>query len=98
MFIVNIKYTQPLDKIDEHLTAHRDFLRRYYATGQLIMSGPKVPRNGGVLVANVSTEAELETIIAEDPFYQNNLAEYQIIEFNPVLHSVDNMRQAFIEA
>jgi len=53
MFIVNIKYTQPLPKIDEHLIAHRDFLRRYYATGQLIMSGPKVPRDGGVLVANV---------------------------------------------
>jgi len=38
------------------------------------------------------TKAELEKIIAEDPFYQNNLAEYQIIEFNPVLHSVDDSK------
>lgn len=95
MFIITVEYTQPIEKIDAHLAEHRDFLRERYAAGQLIMSGPKVPREGGILIANASNKTDVEKMIAEDPFYKKGLAKYEIIEFDPVLHSVDNMRLAF---
>ncbi|WP_326943020.1 hypothetical protein [Aneurinibacillus migulanus] len=38
---------------------------------------------GGVILANVNTEEEIQTIIKEDPFFINKIAEYELIEFTP---------------
>ena len=86
MFIVLITYKVPLTIIDQHLAAHRDHLKQCYAKQQLLASGPQNPRTGGVLISPLTVRAEIETLIAQDPFHRNNLADYQIIEFSPVLH------------
>lgn len=83
MFILLLNYVQPLSLIESHLVAHRAFLDRHYALGHFIASGPQVPRKGGVILVKGLTREETEVILAEDPFYCEQLAEYQIIEFEP---------------
>ncbi len=36
---------------------------------------------------NAVSEQEIETIIAEDPFYIHNIARYEIIEFTPTKYT-----------
>lgn len=90
MYVISITYIQPIDVVEKHLQAHRDFLRQQYAAGYLIMSGPKNPRDGGVIIANAMPRNELDQLIAADPFCQYEVADYQVTEFEPVLHDMSN--------
>ncbi|EQK39538.1 YCII-related domain protein [[Clostridium] bifermentans ATCC 19299] len=80
MVIVNITYTVELDKIEQKLEEHIEFLNKYYANNKFICSGRKNPRTGGVILCNAYKE-EASEIIKEDPFYINKLGNYEIIEF-----------------
>ena len=47
MFIISLTYKVPLDRIDEELNNHVEFLKEQYALGNFQASGRKVPRTGG---------------------------------------------------
>ncbi|RYU90849.1 GTP cyclohydrolase [Mucilaginibacter terrigena] len=81
MFIINLYYTAPLEELDRHMEAHVKYLKKYYAADVFIMSGRKVPRTGGIIIAQADSKEILEKIIAEDPFHQHKLAEFEITEF-----------------
>ncbi len=83
MFIINITYTTNLEQIDAIIEEHIKFLNHQYELGNFIASGRKVPRTGGIILSNISSKAELEEIIENDPFKTNQLADYDIIEFIP---------------
>ena len=81
MFVIELLYTAALAEIDAHMTAHVKFLKKYYASGHFVVSGRKIPRDGGIIVATGSSRQEIEDIAREDPFFTNGLAEFRIIEF-----------------
>ena|SRR5689334_6496897 len=81
MFVIELIYTAELDEIDAHMAAHVKFLKKYYASGNFLVSGRKIPRDGGIILALGRSREEIEAIIKEDPFYEHRLAEFRIIEF-----------------
>ena len=81
MFVIELIYTAPLSKIDENMKAHMAFLKKHYAAGHFLVSGRKVPREGGIILALAESRAELEAIVKEDPFVERGLAEFRIVEF-----------------
>ena len=83
MFIVLLSYVQPLSAVEAHLQEHRAFLDRHYAAGHFVASGARVPRTGGVILARGLTRAELDEVLAEDPFHRARVAQYEVIEFAP---------------
>ncbi len=84
MFIVNIIYKKPLEIVDHYLAAHRDFLEEGYQKNYFIVSGPRHPRTGGILISHLKSREQLQAIIEVDPFYIHQVADYDIVEFNPV--------------
>ncbi len=85
MFIIDVSYLVALDVIELHLAAHRAFLREQYARGVFLMSGRKVPRDGGIIIANMGSRAELEQLVTTDPFHIAGVAAYAITEFVPTM-------------
>lgn len=83
MFVVLLNYIQPLVEVDQFVGEHREFLERYYASGHFLLSGRKEPRTGGVILAKAETRSEIESIILNDPFNREGIAEYEIVEFLP---------------
>jgi uncharacterized protein YciI len=81
MFIINLNYIVPLEKLDEHMKDHVIFLKKYYKQNVFVASGRKVPRTGGIILALAKSKEEIETIIREDPFHIHRLAEFTITEF-----------------
>jgi uncharacterized protein YciI len=81
MFIIELIYKADLARIDARMPAHMKFLKKYYAAGNFLVSGRKIPRDGGIILAVAKSRAEVETIIGEDPFVSDGLAEFRIIEF-----------------
>lgn len=81
MFVIELTYKASLAEIDAHMAAHVVFLKKYYASGNFLVSGRKIPRDGGIIVAVGRNRRFIETIIKEDPFYEHGLADFRIIEF-----------------
>lgn len=81
MFVIELTYKAPLTDIDAHMTAHVVFLKKYYASGNFLMSGRKIPRDGGIIVAVGKNRRQIEAIVEEDPFFKHGLADFRIIEF-----------------
>lgn len=84
MFVIKVTYKKPLEVVDQYLIEHRDFLEEGYKKGFFLASGPQNPRAGGIVIALVKSRRELEDILKQDPFYLNEVADYELIEFNPV--------------
>ena len=82
MFVVNLNYIASLEQIDANMGDHMKFLRKYYKLNAFVASGRKVPRTGGIILVLAKSKDEVESIINEDPFIKNKLAEYKITEFN----------------
>lgn len=81
MFVVDLHYIAPLDKLDAHMAEHVKFLRKYYAQHVFVASGRKVPRTGGIILALAGSREQLDKILAEDPFFIHGLATFTITEF-----------------
>ena len=92
MFIAILTYKKPLEEVDRYLQAHRDYLAEHYAKGDFIMSGPQIPRVGGVIMIKAENSAAVDAIIAQDPFKINGIADYQIVELTPTMFITDNLK------
>ena len=83
MFLLISRYLKPPEEVDRWLPAHREFLDRHYAAGHFLVSGPFVPRDGGVIVTMPMSRNEVEAILAEDPFVRERVSAYEIREMKP---------------
>ena len=81
MFVIELSYKVDLSEIDAHMAAHVRFLKKYYASGNFLVSGRKIPRDGGIILAVGGSRQDIEAIAREDPFYEHGLADFRIIEF-----------------
>ncbi|OGT31907.1 MAG: GTP cyclohydrolase [Gammaproteobacteria bacterium RIFCSPHIGHO2_12_FULL_35_23] len=84
MFVVIITYTKSLEIVDKYLAEHRAFLDEGYKKNCFVASGPKNPRVGGIIISQLKDKQQLETILSEDPYCIHQVADYKIMEFNPV--------------
>ncbi len=83
MFVVLLTYVKDLAVIDALIPEHVAFLDEQYRAGVFLASGRRVPRTGGVILARSGDRAELEAILARDPFARAGAATYEVVEFSP---------------
>ena len=74
MFVIELIYKADLAEIDGAMRAHMAYLKKYYAAGRFLVSGRKVPREGGIIL-------EIEALVRQDPFVSRGLADFRVIEF-----------------
>ena len=90
-FLLEWVYLVPLEQIEAATPDHRTYLQTGYDKGMLLMSGPQVPRTGGLIILRAGTREDAEAFAHNDPFFLRQLGKPRIIEFNPV------KRQSFLE-
>lgn len=83
MFVVSLTYVCGMEKVEACLDAHVAYLKAQYERGFFIASGRKVPRTGGVIFAEMPSREALEAVLAEDPFYTEGVATFEVTEFVP---------------
>jgi uncharacterized protein YciI len=89
MFVIELVYKTDLADIDAHMPAHVAFLKKYYASGHFLVSGRKIPRDGGIILAVGTNRQQIQAIVEEDPFYIHGLAEFRIVEFRASQRAAD---------
>jgi uncharacterized protein YciI len=80
MFVVSLTYKVPDEIVDFHRPGHMAWLKDAFDGGIFLASGRRVPATGGVLLSK-GDRATLDASLAEDPFYSNGVADFEIIEF-----------------
>ncbi len=81
MYILELSYTVPLDQVDPVRDEHMAWIAEQYAAGRFLVSGAKVPRTGGVILARAMPRDELDGLIAADPFTREGVVAYDVTEF-----------------
>lgn len=84
MILILLRYVKPIEEVEAHTAAHRAYLDGLYREGKLIFSGPREPRTGGVILTTLDSEVEATKMICDDPYFENGIAEFEIVRFNPV--------------
>ena len=88
MFIANLKYKKSIEEVNKVLEAHLEYLDKYFEKEKFICTGKKsFPELGGVILFDSNNLEEAKKILHEDPFYVKEIADYEIIEFQPVKFS-----------
>jgi uncharacterized protein YciI len=93
MFVIELLYKVDLAQIDAHMKAHVAWLDKHYTAGTFLLSGRKVPRDGGVILALGHDREHVEAIVREDPFVATGLADYRLVEFNTSQRAKDLPRR-----
>jgi len=91
--IAIVRYRRPLDEVVAHQDPHRAYLRELKARGTLLAAGPQDPRYGGIFLLRIPDEqpqAALDAIRDGDPFYQQGVAQYELLPWKPVI-GVDDL-------
>ncbi len=83
MYIVSITYRCGMETVEANLDAHITYLKAQYEKGYFIASGRKVPRTGGIILAEMPSREALDAVLAEDPFATEGVADYEVTEFIP---------------
>ncbi|ADG41384.1 MULTISPECIES: YciI family protein [Leuconostoc] len=83
MFIIELTYIKPISDVEHYLPAHVEYLDKHYKSGHFMMSGRKEPRTGGMIIAQAESLDELTKIYHTDPFFINNIASFNVINFVP---------------
>jgi len=81
MFVIELVYKADLREIDAHMKSHMAWLNTHYAAGTFLVSGRKIPRDGGIVLAVGPSRDHIEAIMREDPFCKHGLADARVIEF-----------------
>lgn len=90
--IALLRYRRPLEDVVVHQEPHRAYLRRLKAEGTLLAAGPQNPRYGGMFLLRVPDDdfqAALDAVRDGDPYYQANVAQYELIGWNVVTGKED---------
>lgn len=83
MFVILVSYVKPLEEIDRLLPKHQAYLEEGYQAGYFVLSGPQVPRTGGVMLARAANRAVIEQLLQHDPLHVAGAATYTVIEVEP---------------
>ena len=81
MFIVELIYKAELTEIDANMRAHMAFVKQQYKAGRFLISGRKVPRDGGIILVVGESREQVEALVQQDPFVSRGLADFRLIEF-----------------
>ncbi|XHS79223.1 YciI family protein [Burkholderiaceae bacterium UC74_6] len=89
LFIVTLTYRAAADDIEAQLPAHRDWLAQHIAGGRFLAAGPLEPRSGGLIAAHCEDRAELDAMLASDPFVALGLVDVGVLAAEPALRHAD---------
>lgn len=71
-FLVQTTFSSA-EKRMAHRAEHRVYLNQLVAEGKLLMAGPYADESGGIIIFEAADQAEVESMMANDPFTINGV-------------------------
>jgi uncharacterized protein YciI len=87
IFLILLQYIKPHFAVEQYYPRHTVFIDRYVASGHFLCSGRKTLKTGEFILCRAGSIKEVQRIVQDDPFEANQLASYEIIEYNMTAYS-----------
>jgi uncharacterized protein YciI len=84
VFLVLARYTRPIEEVDRLLDGHREWILANSEAGRILLTARQVPLTGGMILARGESVEEMWEMVRQDPFHTSGMAEYEVLEFDPV--------------
>ncbi len=81
MFVLELSYLVPLERVEEVLGAHLVWVKGQYDAGVFLASGRKEPRDGGIILAVGNDVGAVRELVKSDPFVVAGVCEYRVTQF-----------------
>jgi uncharacterized protein YciI len=86
-FILEGEHLAPFATFAHLQPLHHAFLQSSYDHGHFLFSGPQIPPHGGFLAARAESRAQLDALLAEEPFVKAGKMRFKrVLEYDPVQH------------
>lgn len=85
LFSITLHYTGTAADTHPYLDGHRRWLAEHSRAGRIILAGPLVPRNGGLVLAWCADQAAMQAMMEQDPFIVQQVARYEALACQPAL-------------
>lgn len=72
-----------------HYTEHRAFIDEHIAAGRILLGGPSVPWDGGIIVVCARDRAEVDAMVASDPVARAGITDYEVTEWRTTTRAHD---------
>lgn len=83
MFIVFLKFAANKAQAPRFMDGHNAWIKRGFEAGVFLLAGSLPPGLGGGILAHNIARAELEALVAEDPFVAEQVVTAEILEIAP---------------
>lgn len=87
MYLLIVNYTTQPENVAPHAETHSVWVKKYIDNGIFLFAGPKKSKLGGAILVKSIDKSTLMNILQEDSYVQNDIAEYQVIDFHCKLYS-----------
>ncbi len=77
--VITLSYVAPIEDVDAQMAAHVAWLERGFDEGLFLLAGRQVPRTGGIVLCR-GRKAEVEALVASDPFVTSGVATATVTE------------------
>ena len=81
MFVLMTEHTSTAAEREPHHAAHVAWSAACFEAGNFLAAGPRVPHGGGITIARARTRADIEALVATDPYARHGLSRYAVHEF-----------------
>ncbi|TFF14194.1 hypothetical protein EXW72_05805 [Pseudomonas sp. BCA14] len=89
LYAITLTYSRPPEQIREHLDAHKDWLVKHIKSANVLFAGPLTDESGGFILAHAQQLADIQEMMAQDPFVAHRLVTLDIVESDPAIRSAD---------
>jgi uncharacterized protein YciI len=83
VFVCLSEYLVSLEELSAHLADHVTWISGHTAAGRVLAAGRQSPPVGGVILMRGESKAEIEAVLATDPYALRSLGRYTVVEFSP---------------
>lgn len=83
MYVVLLRFAARRDRAGQLMEGHKAWLQRGFDDGVFLLAGSLKPEQGGAILAQGGSRAELESRVNADPFVAEGVVTAEILEIAP---------------
>ncbi len=83
MFVILLRFADNKPQAGQFMDAHNAWIDQGFEDNVFLMVGSLQPNQGGAILAQSSSLAELEARVSQDPFVEQKIVTAEVLEISP---------------
>lgn len=83
MYVVLLRFSDNKSQAGQFMDEHNAWIKKGLDDGVFLVVGSLQPNLGGAVVVHNMAKADLDALVAEDPFVANDVVKAEVLEISP---------------